>query len=60
MTNWDHTKNGSRKNVSPGARSWMMVVMKLIEPNSDDVIRKTIPISHSVWPSGCVTTDSGG
>ena len=37
-------------NVSPLARSWMMVVMKLIAPSSDEVIRKIIPMSHIVWP----------
>ena len=37
----------------------MIVTMKLTEPSSDDVIRKTIPISHHVCP--CVAmTDSGG
>ena len=24
--------------------------MKLIEPSSDEVIRKIIPMSHTVWP----------
>ena len=37
-------------NVRPLARSWMMVVMKLIAPSSDEVIRKIIPTSHHVWP----------
>jgi hypothetical protein len=29
----------------------MMVVMKLIAPSSDEVIRKIIPMSHIVWPT---------
>ena len=33
--------------------------MKLIEPSSDDVIRKIMPMSQAVWPSGAMT-DSGG
>jgi len=37
-------------NVSPLARSWIMVAMKLIAPSSDDVIKKIIPMSHPVWP----------
>ena len=37
-------------NVSPLARSWIVVVMKLTAPSSDDVIRKTMPMSHHVWP----------
>ncbi len=28
----------------------MMVVMKLIAPSNDDVIRKINPINQSVWP----------
>ena len=50
MTNWAHTKKGKRMNVSPFARSWIVVVMKLTAPSSDEVIRKIIPISHTVWP----------
>ena len=50
VTNWVHTKKGNRRNVSPLARSWMMVVMKLIAPSSDEVIKKIIPMSHHVWP----------
>ena len=50
MTNCVHTKKGNRMNVSPFARSWMIVVMKLIAPSSDEVIRKIIPMSHTVWP----------
>ena len=55
MTNWAHTKKGNRMNVSPLARSWMMVVMKLIAPSSDEVIRKIIPMSHIVWPVPAMT-----
>ena len=50
VTNWAHTKNGNRIQVSPGASNWMMVVMKLIAPSSEDVIRKINPVSQSVWP----------
>src|SRR5204862_400639 len=60
VTNCAHTKNGSRKKCSPLARSWMIVTMKFIEPSSDDVIRKIMPVSHIVWPSVAVMTDSGG
>ena len=55
VTNWAHTKKGNRMNVSPLARSWMMVVMKLIAPSSDEVIRKIIPMSHIVWPVPAMT-----
>ena len=37
-------------NVSPLARIWMVVAMKLTAPSSDEVIRKIIPMSHHVWP----------
>ena len=50
MTNCAQTKKGKRMNVSPFARSWIVVTMKLIAPSSDEVIRKIIPISHHVWP----------
>ena len=50
VTSWVHTKKGNRMNVSPLARSWIMVVMKLIAPSSDEVIKKIIPMSHTVWP----------
>ena len=46
-------------NVSPLARSWKMVTMKLTEPRSDDVIRKTMPRSQNVCP-WVAMTDSGG
>ena len=50
MTNCAHTKNGRRIQVMPLARSWMIVTMKLIAPSSDEVIRKTMPMSQTVWP----------
>src|SRR6266404_928491 len=50
VTNWAHTKNGSRIHVSPFARNWMMVVIVLTEPRSDEVIRNTMPVSHKDWP----------
>ena len=58
MTSCAHTKNGRRVKLSPGARSWKVVTMKLIEPSSDEVIRKIIPTSHHVCPSRAMT-DSG-
>ena len=48
VTSCAHTKNGSRMKLSPGARSWIAVTMKLIAPSRDEVIRKIIPISHQV------------
>ena len=50
VTNCAHTKKGNRMKVSPFTRSWMVVAMKLTAPSSDEVIRKTIPISQIVWP----------
>ena len=50
VTSCAHTKNGSRSQVIPGARSCTIVVMKLTDPSSDDVIRNTIPNSHQVCP----------
>src|SRR5438132_575723 len=47
-TNSVQTKNGSRIQVISGGRSCTMVVMKLIEPRTDDVARKTIPISQKL------------
>src|SRR6266545_5660188 len=58
VTNCAHTKNGSRIQLRPLARSCTVVTMKLIEPSSDDVIRKIIPISHNVWP-GAITASGG-
>ena len=50
VTNCAHTKKGSRMKVSPLARSWTIVAMKLTAPSSDEVIRNIIPMSHHVWP----------
>jgi hypothetical protein len=50
VTNCAHTKKGNRMKVRPFARSWIVVVMKLTAPSSDEVIRKIIPMSHHVWP----------
>ena len=44
--------------LKPGARSWIVVTMKLTEPSSDEVIRKIIPTSHIVCPVVAMT-DSG-
>ena len=46
--------------LRPVARSWTIVTMKLTDPRSDDVIRKTMPTSHIVWPFPDAITDSGG
>ena len=43
-------EEGSRIQVMPGARSWMIVAMKFTEPSSDAVMLKTMPISQSVCP----------
>ena len=45
--------------MRPLARSCTIVTMKLIDPSSDDVIRKTMPMSHTVWPMVAMT-ESGG
>ena len=50
VTNCAQTKNGSRIQVIPLARSWMIVAMKLTAPRSDEVIRRMNPTSQSVWP----------
>ncbi len=59
VTSCAQTKNGSRIQLRPLARSWTIVTMKFTEPRSDDVIRKIMPISHQVWPPSS-TIDSGG
>src|SRR5262249_61681767 len=48
VTNCAQTKNGSRIQVSPLARNWMIVVMKLTAPSNDEVIRKINPNSQRV------------
>ena len=58
MTNCAQTKNGRRMQLRPFARSCTIVTMKLIEPSSDEVIRKIMPISHIVWP-GAMTASGG-
>jgi hypothetical protein len=50
VTNCAQTKNGRRIHVSPFARSCTIVTMKFIEPSSEEVMRKIMPISHHVWP----------
>ena len=59
VTSCAQTKKGRRMKVRPLARSCTIVTMKLIEPRSDDVIRKTMPKSHTVWPTVAMT-ESGG
>ena len=59
VTNCAQMKNGMRMNFRPGARNCTMVVMILIEPSSDELIRNTMPTSHQVWPPVSIT-DSGG
>ena len=46
VTSIDQTKNGIRIQVIPRTRRLMMVVMKLTEPRSDEVMRQTSPINH--------------
>tara|TARA_B100001971_G_scaffold31417_1_gene25832 strand:- start:42 stop:236 length:195 start_codon:yes stop_codon:yes gene_type:complete len=48
VTNWAQTKNGSLNQDKPGARSWTIVTIKFMDPNRDEVIKNTIPISHMV------------
>ena len=50
VTNCAQTKNGNRIQVNPFARNWMIVVIKLTAPSSDEVIRKMKPMSQRVWP----------
>ena len=57
VTNCAQTKNGRRMQVRPFARSCTIVTMKLTEPSSDEVIRKTMPISHIVWPVVAMTDE---
>ena len=59
VTSCAQTKNGSRNQVSPGARSCTIVVMKFTAPSSDEKIRNSMPASHHVWPWGA-RSDSGG
>ena len=59
VTNCAHTKNGSRIQVMPGARNWMIVAMKLTAPSSDDVMRNTIPMIQNVCPSVGIDVASG-
>src|SRR5262245_35315592 len=54
VTSCAHTKKGNRMKESPFARSWIVVVMKLIAPRSDEVIRKIIPRIQTVWPVGAM------
>ena len=58
MTNCVQTKKGIRIQVNPGARNWIMVVIILIDPSKDEVIRKIIPISQIVCPASI--SASGG
>ena len=46
VTNWAQQKKGSRMKLRPLARSWIVVAMKLIEPSSEEVMRKTMPMSQ--------------
>ena len=52
VTNCAHTKNGNRIHVSPGARNWMIVARKFTAPSSDEVMMKTIPMSHTSGRAG--------
>ena len=44
------TKNGSRIHVRPLARRFTIVVMKLTELSSDEVMLKAIAMIHIDWP----------
>ena len=57
--NCAQTKKGRRNQVSPGARSWTIVVMKFSAPSSDEKIRQSMPISHAVWPEGAMSASGG-
>ncbi len=59
VTNCAHTKNGRRKKESPLARSCTTVVIKLMEPKSEELIKNTMPMSHHVCPPEAMT-ESGG
>ncbi len=59
VTNCAQTKKGSRIQVMPGARNWMIVAIKLTAPRSEDVIRKTMPMSQKVWPLVGTSVASG-
>ena len=48
------TVSGSRKNVIPGARMLMIVVMKFTAVSSDESPRIRSAISQSVWPLGWI------
>jgi len=43
----------------PGARNWMIVAMKLTAPNSDEVMRNTMPMIQKVCPSVAIEVASG-
>src|SRR6267143_2227078 len=51
VTNSAQTKNGSRIQVMPGARNWMIVAMKLTAPSKEEVISRTMPMIQNVCPS---------
>ena len=47
-----HVVSGIRKNVIPGARMLMIVVMKFTAVRSDESPRMSRASSQSVWPFG--------
>ena len=55
-----HTKNGSRNQVMPGARSCTIVVMKFIAPSSDEKMSSSIPTSHQRLAVPGARSESGG
>ncbi len=59
VTSCDHTKNGMRASVTPGARARTMVVIIDTDDSVAEALTKTIPISHQVWPE-VARIDSGG
>ena len=58
VTKRAQTVSGRRKNVSPGARRFNTVVMKLTAVRSDEIPSTRRASSHRVCPFGC-TAESG-
>ncbi len=54
VTKSAQTVSGRRKNVIPGARRLMIVVMKLTAVSSDESPMMRREMSQSVWPLGAI------
>ena len=59
VMNCAQTKNGRRNQVSPGARSWTIVVMKFTAPSSDEKISSSMPTSHRSGRDGAKSASGG-